>query len=295
MEIKQKDPRFIFLKGKIILFIAFALIGALIFLYFIGKQRGLFTKTKDFYCVTSKATGVYTGMSVKISGFKIGRVKNMELLDNGFVRITISIEERYVKWFKEGTVAILKKEGFIGESFIETLPGDGSPLKHQQTIKFFRQAGLEEIASELKVEISEILKGVRETINYINEPQGNIKKSIENIEKLSSNLIDTTEKLNQLLNELNIKIPQIAQKSEKTIDELAELIKSLQKIARELHETSLMIKGTAKKDLPIMIEQTKKSMQDLDEILQSIKGLWPIRGGIKKQEIKPVETDSYDK
>ncbi len=295
MEIKQKDPRFIFLKGKIILFIVFALIGALIFIYFTGKQRGLFTKTKEFYCVTSKATGVYIGMAVKVSGFKIGRVQNMELLDNGFVRITLSIEEKHTKWFKEGTVAMLTKEGFIGESFIEILPGVDTPLKPGQTIKFFKQAGIEEIASELKGEISEILKGVRETINYINEPQGNIKKSIENIEKVSRNLVETTEKLNQLLNELNIKIPKIAQKSEKTIDELTELIKSLQNIARELHETSLMIKGAAKKDLPIMIEHTKKSIQDLDEILQSIKGLWPIREGIKKQEIKPVEADSYAK
>lgn len=295
MKIKETDPRFIFLKGKILLFIVIALTGALIFLYFAGKQRGFFTKTKEFYCLTSKATGLYKGMAVRVSGFKIGRVKDMQLQDDGFVKLILSIEETHSKWFKEGTVAILAKEGFIGESSIEILPGNGQPLKPGQTIKFFKQPGIEEIAGELKDEISSILKGIKETIDYINKPQGNIKKSIENIEKISRNLIATTEKINRLLDEINRKTPEIADKSEKTLQELTELIKSLQKLSKELNETATEIKGAAKKDLPVMIEQTKKSMQDIDEILQSIKGLWPIREGIKRQEIKPIEADSYEK
>lgn len=293
-KIKQTDPRFVFLKGKIFLFIAIALTGIIVLLFFIGKQRGMFIKTEDFYFITTKATGLYNGMSVKVSGFKIGRLKDMQLQDDGTVKTILSIEHSHAKWFREGSVAILTKEGFIGESYIEILPGKGHPLKPGEAIKFFRQAGIEEIAAELKGEISEILKGIKETINYINEPQGSVKKSVENIEKVSQNLIKTTEELNALLKELNSKTPQIAQKTEKTIEELTELIKSLQKLTKELNEAATTIKSATKKDIPALIEQTKKSMQDADEILQSIKGLWPIREGIKKQEIKPLESDSYE-
>jgi len=293
-KIKETDPRFVFLKGKIFLFIAIALIGIIILLFFIGKQRGMFIKTEDFYFITTKATGLYNEMPVKVSGFKIGRLKNMNLQDDGTVKIILSIEQSHAKWFREGSVAVLTKEGFIGESYIEILPGKGQPLKSGEAIKFFRQAGIEEIAAELKGEISEILKGIKETINYVNEPQGSVKKSLENIEKISKNLINTTEELNALLKELNSKTPQITQKTEKTIEELTELIKSLQKLSKELNETATTIKSATKKDIPVIIEQTKKSMQDADEILQSIKGLWPIREGIKKQEIKPLESDSYE-
>ncbi|MEJ5227300.1 MlaD family protein [Thermodesulfovibrio sp.] len=295
MKIKETDSRFIFLRGKILVFIITAIVGALIFLYFAGKERGFFTKKKDFYCLTSKATGLYVGMPVRISGFKIGRVKKMELQDDGFVKLTLSIEESHAKWFRDGTVALFSKEGFIGESYIEILPGKGQPLKPGQTIKFFRQAGIEEIAGELKEEISEILKGVKETINYINEPEGNIKKSINNIERVSHNLIETTNQLNILLVELNRKIPEIADKSDKTVEEIKELIRLLQSLSKELHDTATAIKGVTKKDMPLMIEQTKKSMQDIDEILQSIKGLWPIREGIRKKEIRPIEADTYEK
>lgn len=295
IQIKETDPRFIFLRTKIILFIAIAVIGALIFLYFAGKQRGIFIKTKEFYCITSKATGIYIGMPVKVSGFKIGRIKDMELQDNGIVKLTLSVEEKHTIWFKEDTVAILTKEGFIGESYIEIIPGKGASLKAGQSIKLLRQAGIEEIAGELKVEISEILKGLRETIDYINEPKGNIKKSIENIEKISYNLIEITEQANKLLQQLNRETPEIAEKSKKAIENLTELIKALQKLTKELNETAIIIKEVTKKDLPFMIEQTKSSMQDIEEILQSIKGLWPIREGIKKQQIKPIESDSYER
>ncbi len=295
MVIKHKDPRFIFLKGKIVIFIIVALVGALSFLYFAGKQRGLFTKTENFYCVVSKATGVYTGMSVRLSGFKIGRVQNMELMDDGFVRITLSIEDKHTKWFREGTVAILTKEGFIGEYYIEILPGQGALIKPKQTIKFFRHSGIEEIAAELKGEISEILKGIKETINYVNEPQGDIKKSIHNIEKISQNLVDTTNKLNFLLDDIKDKTPSILAKSENTIEELTELIKSLQNSAKHLNEITSNFNEITKKDLTLIIEQTKRSMEDLDEILTSIKGIWPIREGIKKRDIKPLEADSYEK
>lgn len=298
-EIRESDPRFIFLRGKIFLFIAIALIGILILLFFIGKQRGIFIKTEEFYFITSKATGFFKGMPVKVSGFKIGRIKDMKLQDNGFVKVTLSIEQAHAKWFKEGTVAMLTKEGFIGESYIEILPGYGQPLQPGYSIKFFRQVEIEDIAQELKREISEILTGLKETINYINEPRGDIKKSLENIERISHNLIETTEQTNKLLKELNRKTPEITERSKKTLDELTGLIQetknSVERLSKELNEITHNIKGTTGKDLPVMIEQAKKSMQDIDEILQSIKGLWPIREGIKKQEIKPVEADSYEK
>uniref|UniRef100_A0A7C4EQ13 MCE family protein n=1 Tax=Thermodesulfovibrio aggregans TaxID=86166 RepID=A0A7C4EQ13_9BACT len=293
--IRETDPRFVFLRGKILLFIGIAIAGILVLIVFIGKQRGVFTKTEDFHFITSKATGLREGMPVKVSGFKIGRLKEMKLQDDGTVKITLSIEQSQIKWFREGSVAILTKEGLIGESYIEILPGNGQPLKPGQSIKFFKQAGIEEIAAELKTEISEILSGLKETINYINEPQGNIRKSMENIEKISQNLIKTTEKTNQLLDELNRKLPSITEKSEKTVEELIELINSAKSFTKELNETAQIIKGTARKDLPVMVERAKKNMQDLDEILQSIKGLWPIREGIKKQEVKPIEADSYEK
>lgn len=82
---------------------------------------GMFIKTEDFYLITTRTT----------SGFKIERLKDMQLQDDGTVK-TISIEQSHTKWFREGSVAILAKEDFIGESYIEILPGKGQPFKPKE-------------------------------------------------------------------------------------------------------------------------------------------------------------------
>ncbi len=295
MDIKETDLRFIFLRTKVFLFLLMSIGAMILFLYFVGVQRGIFTKKQEFYCLTSKANGMYIGMPVKVSGFKIGRVKDMQLEDSGLVKLTLSVEQNQSKWFRQGTLALLTKEGFIGETYIDILPGDGKPLKPHQTIKFIKQASLDEIANRLSSEISQALKGINKTIDYINEPQGSVKRSLKNIEKTSQNLIDITNNLNKLIDELNKETPKISNKSQQTLDEITKLAKSLQDLTIKLNKSAEQINKATKDDLPIILEQTNKSLQDVDDILQSVKGLWPIREGIKKQAIKPIEADSYER
>ncbi|MFN3740107.1 MAG: MlaD family protein [Thermodesulfovibrionales bacterium] len=306
-EIKETDPRFLFLKGKVFLFGIVALISALVILFLIAKQRGLFTKMDEIYFITERATGLSTGMPVKVSGFKIGRLKSMKLQEDATVKVILSIERSQMKWLRIDSFAILTKEGLIGESIIEIIPGRDRQLKPGESIRFEKLRGIEEMAGELKAELTDIIKGIKELLNYINSPEGDIKKSLSNLERVSGNLIKTTESMNKLLEELNRRAVSIGDKTEdtiaetkKTIEELSGLImtagESINNISKELLETAKTVKettGQGSKDIPVLIEQTKRSLQDMEDILQSIKGLWPVRTGIKKIEIKPIEGDTY--
>lgn len=309
MEIRETDPRFLFLKGKIFLFSVIALISGLVLLFLIAKQRGLFIKMDEIYFITERATGLSTGMPVKVSGFKIGRLKSMKLQDDATVKVTLSIEHSQMKWLRTDSFAILTKEGLIGESIIEIIPGRDRQLKPGETIRFEKLKGIEEMAGELKGELTDIIKGIKELLNYINSPDGNVKKSLSNLERVSGNLIKTTESMNKLLDELQKRTVSIGDKTEDTIaetkkriEELSDLIAatkdSINNISKELLETAKTIKHTtdrSSKDIPVVLEQTKRSLEDLEEILWSIKGLWPVRSGIKEIEIKPLEGDTYER
>lgn len=308
-EIKETDPRFLFLKGKVFLFSVIALISGLVILFLIAKQRGLFVKMDEIYFITERATGLSTGMPVKVSGFKIGRLKSMKLQDDATVKVILFIEHSQMKWLRTDSFAILTKEGLIGESIIEIIPGRDRQLKPGESIRFEKSKGIEEMAGELKGELTGIIEGIKELLNYINSPQGDIKKSLSNLQKVSGNLIKTTESMNKLLEELQRRTASIGDKTEETIaetkkriEELSGLItttkESINNISRELLETAKTIKDTtdrSSKDIPVVLEQTKRSLQDLEDILQSIKGMWPIRSGIKKIEIKPLEGDTYER
>jgi len=308
-EIKETDARFLLLRGKVILFAGIALAGIITLLFLIAKQKGLFQKTEEVYFVAERATGLYTGMPVKVSGFKIGRLKDMKLQDDATVRITLSIEASQMKWLREDSYAFLTKEGLIGESIIEIIPGRGRNLMQGERINFERLKGIEEMAGELKGEITVILNEIKELLTYINAPQGDVKKSLSNLQKISEELIETTRATNKLLEELNVRLTSIGDKTEGTLDEtkrrleeLSGLINtariSIDSLFRELLETTKDIKaltGQSSKDIPQLLEHTKRSLQDVEEILQSIKGIWPIRTGIKKEDVRPVEGDTHER
>lgn len=316
MELKETDPRFFFLRSKVVLFSAIAIIGAFLLLFLVARQRGLFVKTMEVYFITDRATGLYTGMPVKVSGFKIGRLKSMSLRDDARVKVFLSIEASQMKWLREDSFAILTKEGLIGESIIEIIPGNGRNLKPGEEIRFEKIKDIEEMAQELKTEILGIIDEIKKALIYINEPQGSIKKSISNIETISHNLIKTTESLNTLLGRLNDSMPEVTDKvlsigekaevsfdlTQKRLEELSQLINStrnsIENISKELLETSKNINRASQKtseQIPLLLEQTRRNLDDLEEVLQSIKGMWPIRTGIKKQEIKPLEGDTYER
>ncbi len=308
-EIKETDSRFLLLRGKVILFAGIALAGMITLLFLIAKQKGLFQKTEEVYFVAERATGLYTGMPVKVSGFKIGRLKDMKLQDDATVRITLSIEASQMKWLREDSYALLTKEGLIGESIIEIIPGRGRNLRPGERINFEKLKGIEEMAGELKGEITVILNEIKELLTYINAPQGDIKKSLSNLQKISEELIKTTRATNKLIEELNARLTSIGDKTEDTLDEtkrrleeLSGLINtariSIDSLSRELLETTKDIKaitGQSSKDIPRLLEHTKRSLQDVEEILQSIKGIWPIRTGIKKEEVRPIEGDTHER
>ncbi len=308
-EIKETDPRFLFLKGKVMLFSWIALAGMITLLFLIVKQKGLFQKTEDVYFIAERATGLYTGMPVKVSGFKIGRLKDMKLQDDATVKITLSIEASQMKWLREDSYALLTKEGLIGESVIEIIPGSGRNLRRGERINFEKLKGIEEMAAELKGEITVILNEIKEMLTYINSPQGEIKKILSNLQKISEELINTTRATNKLLEELNARLTSIGDKTESTLDEtkrrleeLSGLINtartSIDSLSRELLETTKDIKaitGQGSKDIPQLLDHTKRSLQDVEEILKSIKGMWPIRTGIKKEEVRPIEGDTHER
>lgn len=308
VEIKESDPRFIFLKGKIVLFITLALVSSLVLLFLIAKQRGLLVKMDEVYFITERATGLYTGMPVKVSGFKIGRLKDMKLQEDASVKVILSIERSHMKWLRADSFAILTKEGLIGESIIEIIPGRERELKPGEQVRFERLRGIEEMAGELKGELTDIIKKIKELLDYINSPEGDIKKSLSNVRKVSENLIKTTDTMNRFLEELNRQTVSIATRTEETlnetkkrIEELSGLIESakdsINSISKELTEASKNINtltDKSSKEMPLILEEAKRGLQDLEDILQSIKGLWPVRTGIRKIEIKPVESDTYE-
>ncbi len=303
--IEETDRRFRFLGGKIVIFIVSIILGVSLILFFTAKERGVFQKTEEVYFIAETATGLHTGMPVKVSGFRIGRLKDMKLLEDARVRVTLSIVKDEMRWLREGSVALLTKEGLIGESIIEIIPGSGPLLSNNREITFVKTKGMDEMANELRVKVEEILDGVKKTLEYMNSPQGDLRQTLKNLERLTSELRGTAGKMDALLVDLTKRVNSIGDEAESTLRETEKRIRELEPVVRSLNESMDSLReasanlkdsiSSSSGEVSRILRSLNRNLEDTEDILKSIKGMWPVRKGIKKEEIRIIEKDTYER
>lgn len=276
-DIEEKDPRFKYLEQKVGLFIVLVIAGLMAVIFFIGRERELFTVRYNIHFIVPSGTGFIEGMPVKLSGFKIGKLKSLSLDENAKVKIVLDINKKYETWIRKGSVARLVKEGVIGEAVVEITVGPPSSamLADGSEISYEKVAGIEELQKEVKP----IIQDVKEIIEYINDPDGNVKRTLSNIEEISFGLIGTREKMDVVLDEVKslakemkqaaVKAQTLEDKAMPIVDDAAKVVKNIEAMTEKMEPIIDKTKDIASdvKDvsgkLPEVIEKTNKILDDI--------------------------------
>ena len=280
----QTDPRFRGLERKVGIFMFVAIAFLLVIVFFMGMEKGLFAKEYNLYITVDSGAGFIEGMPIKLSGFKIGKVKSLKLTDDAKVRVVLNINKEYQKWIRSDSAAKLVKENVIGDSILEISVGSGEKpmLTENNELTYEKVVGVDEITQSIQPLLEETTK----TLQYINDPKGDIKKTLSNVERLSEHLLETENNLNELLvtsnNTLN-KLDMIASKSIGVVDDT-------KKISGVL--------AAKDNELKLMIEDTEEVLSDTREIIKGLKETWPVNTLIRpknENELIPLNnTGSSD-
>ncbi len=194
-ENEDKDPRFKGLELKVGIMALVAIAGIAVVIAFMGVKRDLFTKKYTLGLRVETGSGFVEGMPVKLSGFKIGRVKKLELTETANVTVMLEINKKYQRWLRDGTKARLAKEGMIGDSFVEVTVGDPKGRVLESEMPYEKTRGMEDIISEAKP----ILQEVKDIIHSVNDPKGDIRQTMSNIREFTAGLNDTREKIDTVI------------------------------------------------------------------------------------------------
>lgn len=259
-QIEEKDPRFKYLETKVGLVALLALLGIVALLVFVGREKDLFTKKFNVNFVAKNGRGISIGMPVKFSGFKVGKVKYMELEGGAVVMVTMEINRKYQKWMRVGARARLIKEGFIGEPFIEITGGheEKTMLEEGALMPFERRAGIEELINAAKPALNEI----KEMIHYANNPEGDMKSSLANIRALSAELMEARHELSSTIRETNALIKKSSALMDTVGDEGGPILASTKNILTNLE-------GISSKLVPVM-ERMEKISERAEEATATI-------------------------
>lgn len=316
--IKEEDPRFMHLRKKIAVFVVVAFAFLVVVVVLIGKENDLFSSKYELGFTVPKGTGFTRGMAVKLSGFRIGRLKSISLNESAQVDIVLQIARKYQKWIRRDSHVQLLKEGLVGETVVEVSVGSSSQpvLQENEKLTFIKTKGLDELADEIAEKVKPVLNDVRDIISYVNDPQGDVKQSLRNINTLTRGLETTREHADNLLVDVRADAKEVSAKLSTVLDDTSRTVGKLEKPISELNrklpsilekvENTMENAENASGDLkamteqvrpkvPNLLEQTESAVEGANSVLDAIKGIWPISSRIKKPDEKQlVPGDSHE-
>jgi phospholipid/cholesterol/gamma-HCH transport system substrate-binding protein len=87
--------------------------------------RGLFEPTQKLVLISPQVEGIRVGDPMSFSGFPIGKVTQLDLTDDGKVRVEVAIPTKNAKWLRQTSVFTLIK-GLIGGTKLKADTADMS-------------------------------------------------------------------------------------------------------------------------------------------------------------------------
>lgn len=317
--ITQQDPRFRHLERKIGVFSLLALAGIVLVVVLIGVQKDLFSAKYTLVFTVDRGTGFNKGMPVKLSGFRVGRVTDMSLNEQAMVDISIEVAKKYRKWIRSDSTIKLVKEGLVGDNIVEIAVGslDKPELKEGESVSYLKTKGLDELADEIAEKVKPVLIEVRDIIGYINDPNGDLKKTVHNLEILTRNLEKTRGTADKLLATTERNLDSISQRTTLLMDtttrkidslDIAKLNTSLEKLPPLLEKTDAtmanvaIISAEAKKlserafpMLPGVLSRTEELIYSTDRLMNTLNNSWLLGGSPSASPNRTFKSgDSHD-
>lgn len=264
--IREEDPRFKNLEKKIGLFIAVSIIGIIVAIVLIGVQKDYFSKKYNLHFTVDRGTGFSKGMSVKLSGFRVGRIVSIALNDQAMVDIVVEIDNKYSKWIRNDSTVKLVKEGLVGDSIVDVSVGslDKPELKHDDAIVYVKTKALDELADEIADKVKPVLIEVRDIISYINNPDGDLKKAVHNLEVLTKNLDGTRKNADSFIKTANSNLENVSQNTNIVLKSVNNKIDSID-IAPTLTKVNSTL-ATLDSKVPALLEKTDRTLENISKV-----------------------------
>jgi len=176
------EPKHVEAKALILLIVIGALIVA--FFVYVMYARGVFEPTQRLVLVTDNSEGVIPGMDMTFAGFPIGRVRQVDLGQDGKVNILVDIPKDDAKWLRTTSVFTLESS-VVGQTRLRAYSGilTDPPLPDKAQRPVLRGDAAAEIPRLLSTAHT-----LLENLEAMTRPDSAIGNTLTNVETLSGRL-----------------------------------------------------------------------------------------------------------
>lgn len=172
------------LEFKTVALLSFMLALIVASVLYVMYARGLFESTQKLVLVSEDSEGVVVGMNLTFSGFPIGRVRRIELAEDGKARILIDVASKDAHWLRQSSVFTLVR-GLVGATNIRAYTGllTDKPLE-DGAVRTVLQG---DAGAEVPKLIS-AAKDLLESISTLVSKQGALGASFGNLQTLTAKI-----------------------------------------------------------------------------------------------------------
>lgn len=227
------------------IFVAAALILFVVAVYLIGSKGNLFSPTKDVFSSFKDIRGLVVGNNVRFAGINVGTVKNIRIISDTSVVVTMSIREDYSKYIYKNSKVQIGQEGLMGGKIV--LISSGTPetgvIEDNDYLVVAEGLDIQGMIAQAQTmlrEATQTVSNLNSVTDKINEGDGDIARLL-NGNDLTTQLGIATRKLNNSMSDVN----EITRKVSNGQGDLGKLISDdaitdqLSGIMESLHATSV--------------------------------------------------------
>jgi phospholipid/cholesterol/gamma-HCH transport system substrate-binding protein len=267
-EVARKNP------GRFWLILA--LISALVLMGISAWRQGWFTPMTYVFVELPGASGVQIGTPVRLKGFKIGDVDDIELDPQLNVRARLRIVRERMPLLAEDASARFGRDGPIGGKYIELLAGDRQAKRLAQGAMLPMDVGneIEDVMGTVKVAVEKLAVAIGKMEPILDDTKkltGEAAEMRKDIRASVTTVLANMEAMSGQLKAMGDSAGNVAQRLDK--DSVA-LMQDVRKITDQAEAAATSARNSLaalEKDMPPTLDKVKEALTSVQSSAENVK------------------------
>jgi phospholipid/cholesterol/gamma-HCH transport system substrate-binding protein len=312
MSIALPPGRFSGLVLKVNAFLLIALLLVAAFMGLVAYKQGWFVRQSMVHFVTPNALGINKGMPVKLHGFTVGSVSDLQLAPGG-VDVRLSLASEYLMRIPQDSHARHAREaGVIGASVIDIVPGKAErALAEGAQINFEPARGISEIIDDFRRQAIPAFNEVKAAMSQVGRSGEDVSQMLATLRKEVEQLPATHRAIRKLVEEGALATTELSRQAgttmqavervagtvERTLPELSDRLGTtmvaIGAAATQIKQTGEEAQATLRNTRPLL-DHSETAAREAGDVLTAAKRVWPLSDSFKETSDGMLPIDSFE-
>lgn len=270
-------------------------------LAYVMYARGVFERTQQVILIADNSEGVIVGMDLTFSGFPIGRVRRIELSDDGKARIVVDVARKDAKWIRTSSVFTMER-GMVGDTRLRVFTGvlTDPPLPEGAV----RTVLVGDATAEIP-HLVDTMRSLLENLENMTKSNSSLRASLDNVQAVTQNLkgpygglgvvlgseinakkiITMLDRVNTLLAKTDARIfgvHGVMDESQAAITQINVILGDVQTSLKNVDAVLVQAQAIgsnvqeATVDLVVLRKQVEMSLRKVEHLVSEINRKWPL-------------------